>query len=353
MKGARSRLGAADSRRSATPLVGRGTETAFLTALFEKAVSVPSPQVALVVGEPGIGKSGLVTELFAYIDAKPGLTTWREGRCLPYGDGITFWALGEIVKADAGILETDDPETAAAKLERAVPAGQDREWMLGRLRALVGLEAAEADREENFAAWLQYLEELAAARPDHSWWSRTCTGRMPASRVPRAPGAARRSALPMFVVGTARPELFERHPSFAAAVSRVNRISIDRLSDAETEQLVGALLEGSASPRLVETIVRRSEGNPYYAEESARLVADQLSAGLEIIDGTWSAQGAGQRADAPLPGSVQAILAARLDSLPAQLKAILGDAAVVGDVFGPTRSPPSPAWRRRGGQGRG
>ena len=332
VKGARSRLGAIDSRRSATPLVGRETETAFLTALFEKAVSVPSPQIALIVGEPGIGKSRLVTELFAYIDAKPGLTTWREGRCLPYGDGITFWALGEIVKADAGILETDDPETAAAKLERAVPARQDREWMLGRLRALVGLEAAEADREENFAAWLLYLEELAAARPiilvfeDLHWAD--------AALLAFLEHLARHvSALPMFVVCTARPELFERHPSFAAAVSRVNRISIDRLTNAETEQLVATLLEGSASPRLVETIVRRSEGNPYYAEESARLVADQLSAGLEIIDGAWSAQGAGQQADAPLPGSVQAILAARLDSLPAQLKAILGDAAVVGDVF--------------------
>jgi predicted ATPase len=138
-----------------------------LIGIFERAAQQRSVQLVTVVGEPGVGKTRLAAELFAYTDAKPGLTRWRQGRCLPYGEGITFWALGEIVKAEAGILESDAPDVAMAKLDAAVPAGDpERKWLLQRLAPLVGLEAAsEAERQELFTAWRRFFEGLATATP--------------------------------------------------------------------------------------------------------------------------------------------------------------------------------------------
>ncbi len=155
----------AQAFEGATPFVGRSVELGYLTALLDKAADSSSPQIALIVGEPGIGKTRLVAELFAHVDASPRLVTWRQGRCLSYGEGVTFWALAEIVKAHAGILESDDVETVEAKLEEVLPEGEDRPWFRQRLRALLGLEAAKAEREENFTAWLRFLEEIAAHGP--------------------------------------------------------------------------------------------------------------------------------------------------------------------------------------------
>ena len=98
------------------------------------------------MGEPGVGKSRLVAELSVFLDEWPDLVRWRQGRCLPYGDGISFWALGEIVKAEAGILETDAPEVAGAKIDATIPEGHpDAPWLRQRLRPLVGVETI-ADR---------------------------------------------------------------------------------------------------------------------------------------------------------------------------------------------------------------
>ena len=107
-----------------------------------------------------------MAELLAPRPGRRPASTWRQGRCLPYGDGVTFWALGEIVKAQAGILESDDPAVAAAKIDDAVPLGPDRDWLRQRLRPLVGVDAGSgAEREELFAAWRTFLEEVAEAHP--------------------------------------------------------------------------------------------------------------------------------------------------------------------------------------------
>src|SRR5439155_25410743 len=113
-KGVRDRYGTDVTRQHATPFVGRELEKPLLVGTLERATQQRSVQLVTVVGEPGVGKSRLVAELLAYVDAKPALTRWRQGRCLPYGEGITFWALGEIVKAEAGILESDSAEVATA-----------------------------------------------------------------------------------------------------------------------------------------------------------------------------------------------------------------------------------------------
>ena len=148
-----------------TPLAGREMELSYLSAIFDKAIAQSTPQIALIVGEPGIGKSRLVRELFAYVDGLPELVTWRQGYCPPFGEDITYWALAEIVKGHAGILDTDQHETVDAKLEAVLPSGPDREWFHQRLRALLGLTAPEAAREENFTAWLRFFEDMAARGP--------------------------------------------------------------------------------------------------------------------------------------------------------------------------------------------
>jgi predicted ATPase len=148
-----------------SPLVGREVELSYLAAIFEKAAAQSTSQFVLIVGEPGIGKSRLVRELSDIVDARPQMTTWRQGFCPPFGENITYWALAEIVKGHAGIRDTDDGPQVEAKLNVVLPSGPDREWFRQRLRALLGLAAPEASREQNFASWLRFFEDLAASEP--------------------------------------------------------------------------------------------------------------------------------------------------------------------------------------------
>jgi class 3 adenylate cyclase/tetratricopeptide (TPR) repeat protein len=313
----------------ATPFVGRRVELSYLTALLDKAVDSASPQTALIVGEPGIGKSRLVAELFAHAAADEGLITWRQGGCLPYGEGVTFWALAEIVKAHAGILDTDDGETAETKLDDVLPEGEDRPWFRQRLRALLGLETAPADRQENFTAWLRFLEEIAARGPtvlvveDLHWGDDALLAFVEYF-------AGNVTDVPLMLVATARPELFERQPAFAAA-GRINRIVLEPLSGKETETLVSSLLD-EITAEVRQTIARQSEGNPFYAEESARLVRDTVGGGKRPDAAPAGAAGHDE-GHGPLASSIQAVIAARLDALRPDLKALLADASVVGETF--------------------
>ena len=115
-------------------------------------------QLVTIVGEPGVGKSRLVADLGEYIDALSDLITWRQGRCLPYGEGIAFWALGELLKAHAGVYDSDTPENATAKVEAVLPPGEERAWLRARLLPLIGIDSGgTASREESFAAWRRFL----------------------------------------------------------------------------------------------------------------------------------------------------------------------------------------------------
>jgi predicted ATPase len=153
------------TRSHATPLVGRDLEKQLLIGTFERSVQQRSCQLVTIVGEPGVGKSRLCAELFSYLERLPGLQRWRQGRCLPYGEGIAFWALGEIVKAECGILESDSPQEAEAKLEQALSEGDaDLPWLKARLSPLVGAGGQPASQEESFTAWRRFLESLAEGR---------------------------------------------------------------------------------------------------------------------------------------------------------------------------------------------
>ena len=323
-----ARLGVDLTRTHRSAYVGREIDLALLKGLFDKSVAASSVQLVTVVGEPGIGKSRIVAELLAHAQARVPALTWRQGRCLPYGDGVTFWALGEIVKAQAGILESDDPAVAAAKIDDAVPAGPDRDWLRQRLRPLVGVDAASgAEREELFAAWRTFLEEVAEAHPtvlvfeDIHWADDAMLAFLEhlADRV---------AGVPLFVVATARPELFERDATFGAGLPNVNRINLAPLSDAETGQLVANLLGAVVPPELRAPILERADGNPLYAEEFVRLLRDR-----DLLVESGGAVTLRQGVALQLPDSIGALITARLDTLPAERKAMLADAAVVGKVF--------------------
>jgi class 3 adenylate cyclase len=172
-KGARSRFGVDVVHEARSDLVGRTRELGIVRDLFERARHERAPQLVTLVGVPGIGKSRLVFELQRIVDADPELITWRQGRCLAYGDGITLWALGEIVKAEAGILEQDTPGEIEDKIHRSVEdllAGTgDEARVEAQLLALLGLgEEAQLGgdrRNEAFSAWRRFLEALADRRP--------------------------------------------------------------------------------------------------------------------------------------------------------------------------------------------
>jgi class 3 adenylate cyclase/tetratricopeptide (TPR) repeat protein len=333
LQGARSRTGIEASRRAGTPFVGRQAELDLLKGLFGQTLTDRTVRLVTVVGEPGVGKSRFVAELAASVDDRPELITWRQGRCLPYGDGITFWALGEIVKAQAGILESDPPAEVSAKLETAVadllPDPSERGWVRARLAPLLGIagpDAAKAERAELFAAWRRFVEAIAATHPlvlvvEDLHWADQAMLEFLENLVERS------ADLPLLIVATARPELLERQPGWGGGNPASTRIPLGALSDLDTARLVAALVGESALPVGVQALLlERAAGNPLYAEEFARLLADQ---GL-VVEGEVAAA-----PDIPVPETVHGLIAARLDALTREVRALVQDAAVVGRVFWP------------------
>jgi len=327
---ARARFGEDVTRAPSTPLVGREHDLAVLQASYGKAVRESSVQLVTIVGEPGLGKSRLVAELFAFIDNQPEIISWRQGRCLPYGEGISFWALGEIVKAQTGMLESDPPEEAASKLEAALPADEeDREWLRARLGPLVGIDTGvAASQEESFTAWRRFLEGIAGSRPsvfvfEDLHWAEEPLLAFLEHLVEWAQG------VPMLVVCTARPELYERAPHWLAGARNATRIALAPLSEAETARLVSVLLDQALLPAEVQALVlERAGGNPLYAEEFVRMLEDR-----ELLVRRGRTLQLREGAEIPFPDSLQALIAARLDTLPQERKTLLQDAAVVGKVF--------------------
>jgi class 3 adenylate cyclase len=308
--------------RDRTPFVGRDLELSMLTQLFERARSRPATEFVTIVAEPGLGKSRLVRELARHVDRLSEPVTWREGRCLPYGDGISFWALGEIVKAQAGILETDDQPTISSKLDQALtePDPQTRTWIKDRLAPLVGLETTTEppQREEAFTAWRRFLEQIAAGPTvlvieDLHWADDAFVAFLEHL-------AERTAGLPLLVVVTARPEVEERHPSWPPG-RRSTVLSLSPLSDADLETLVAQSFP-EADPELISVVLQRAGGSPLYAEQLAAMLRERmLPISGEALDETL------------IPSSVQALIAARIDALPVEPKQVLMEASVVGKSF--------------------
>jgi DNA-binding SARP family transcriptional activator len=308
--------------RHHTPFVGRERE---LTALHERlawARSERSTQLVTILGVPGIGKSRLVAELHRAVEAADEAPKWRQGRSLPYGDGVSFWALEEIVKAEAGIFEGDSAQEVERKLRKALdriiedPTDARRiERYLGALTGLGGSEPATADhRSENFTAWRDFVEALGDGRLlvlvfEDLHWADDALLDFVDELVDRVTG------VPLLVMATARPELLERRPGWAGGKPSTLTISLPPLSKNETTRVVAAMLERQAVPAGThEALVARAGGNPLYAEQFCRMLLEQ----------GWLDE---------LPESLHGIIAARLDTLADVEKRLLQDAAVIGSVF--------------------
>ena len=219
-----------------------------------------------------MGKSRLVAELFAPLYDRPGLTRWRQGRCLPYGEGIAFWALGEIVKAECGILESDSPEEAEAKLEHAFlqedpdrPGSRPawlRSWVLPR--SPPRRRSPSARRAQ---AWAEARETILVFEDLH-WVDEALLSFSSTWRTGRK--GCRCSSLHR------RPELYEQHPTFGANARNSQRINLAPLTDEETARLIASLLERAVLPAETQrALLERAGGNPLYAEEFVRLLADR------------------------------------------------------------------------------
>ncbi|MGH8928639.1 MAG: AAA family ATPase [Acidimicrobiia bacterium] len=324
--GLRSRYGVAVEEEAATAFVGRGEELSLLTDTFDRSVSRRSPQLVTIVGEPGVGKSRLVREFRGVIDDRPDLVWWRQGRCLPYGEGVTFWAIGEVIKAHSGVLESEPSETVLAKLRSTVATlfddPEEAAWVELRLRSLVGLGEAGAERSELFAAWLRFFEALAARNPlvlvveDLHWADEAVL-----EFVSHILDWAHES--PILILCTARPELFSDRPDWGGGKRDAVTIGLSPLSDEETVELVTSLSQRPLmDATLQQALIERSGGNPLYVTELLRLANE--TGWLERIR---------RGDDIPLPDSISAIIAARLDLLEPGDKAVLQAAAVIGRVF--------------------
>ncbi len=305
---------------AAAPLVGREHERAHLLGAFARVRVDRSPQLVTLVGVPGIGKSRLVAELGQAAADDEEIITWRYGRCLPYGDGVTFWALGEVVKAQAGIHENDSAEAAERKLsamvDELVPESERRRTA-SSLRPLLGLapeDAGLSDRRVELAAgWRSFLEVLADRRPlvvvfDDLQWADDGMLDFVDELVELVEG------VPMLVVCCARPELLERRPEWGGGKRNALTASLGPLTADETQRLVESLLgRDPADEELRASVVGRAGGNPLYAEEFVRM---QASGGPT----------------SELPETVLGIVSARVDLLPPAEKELLRDAAVMGGV---------------------
>ncbi len=271
---------------SATLFVGREGELAALERALETAIDGDRGQFALLVGDPGIGKSRLVLEFARTLDERPVMITWRQGRCLPYGDGVTFSALGALVGAHAGILDSDDEGAIEVKLDRVLPHDPDGAWLRRRLRSLLGLSAPRAERGENFAAWARFLALIADAGPavvvleDLHWADDAMLAFVDYV-------VAEQLKAPLLLVATARPELLQR-PLGAqiAAAPGVRRRTLSPLAPDMTNALIAELLGDDLATDDAARIVNLVGGNPLYAEQYSRLLLE---------DGCVSRTGSGLR----------------------------------------------------------
>ena len=316
------------------PFVGRAEELRLIKELLRSTGNERKARLVSVSGIGGIGKSRLAWEFEKYADGLIEDLYWHRGRCPAYGDGVAFWALGEMVRMRAGIAETDDPGAAArtlsASVARWVTDPEERRWIEPRLAHLLGLEAAPSgDREELFAAWRTFFERIAEQGTtvmvfeDLQWadggmldfiesmleWSRN---------------------LPILIVTLARPELAERRPNWGSGSRSFSALHLEPLPDVAMIELVTGLVRGLPSTG-VDRIVARAEGVPMYAVETVRMLADRgvLRAGADRYETL------GEVAELDIPPTLHALIAARLDALAAEDRGLLQDASVLGKSFTP------------------
>ncbi len=314
--------GDVEVRRDA-PLVGREAELDALEAILEEAVDERAARLVTVVADAGVGKSRLMAEFLDRVSER-GFTL--QGRCLPYGDGITFWPLAEALKNASGIVNEDDGDEALAKLSALTdPAGAD---VTQRLAAMIGLRPEPFPMEELAWAMRRFLEHVAASGlvvlvVEDVHWAESTLLELIEQLVQAIDGA------PVMVVCPARPELVDEHPDWCVG-PRSTRIDLEPLGAEASRSMVDSLLGGGTlEPEVLEHVVTAAEGNPLFAEQLLRMLVDEGV--IERTNGTWHATG--PLSDLHVPPTIQALLAARLDTLAAAERSVIEPASVVGYVF--------------------
>jgi class 3 adenylate cyclase len=310
----------APARTFTTPMVGRTAELANLGAAFDEVMASRTCRLVTIVGDPGVGKSRLANEFLASVEDRAAVF---QGRCLSYGDGITFWPIGEIVRAAARIRDDDSPELARARIREVLSGRADTEPVATAVAQAIGVGGGTAAAEQIAWAIRRLFETLAKRRPlvllvDDLQWAEPALLDVIRDLPPLVTRA------PMLVVCLARPELLESNADWEPTVR------VESLADRESAQLVGQLLETTAVPADVRArVVRAAQGNPLFAEE---LVAMLFEEGLvRRVDGSWVA--AATLGELVLPASLNALLGARLDRLATRERAALERGAVEGEVF--------------------
>jgi class 3 adenylate cyclase/tetratricopeptide (TPR) repeat protein len=309
--------------RGESPLVGRDDQLETLTGTFRAAVDARACRVVLLAGEAGVGKSRLTEELARSVEHEALVLS---GRCLPYGDGVTFWPIVETVRSAAGIRGVGSVESAREQLEQL--AGADAADVVERVASAIGLAQRPFPVEELFWGIRRLFELLSRRSPllivfEDLHWAEATFLDLVDHLVADAQDA------PILLVCTTRPDLLERrddwpqHPDAA-------RIVLARLTARESEQIVENLLgQAELDPAVSRLVTDAAEGNPLFVEQMMSMLVDEGL--LRFEDGRWiSVAGSGS---VNVPPSIQALLAARLDSLEQDERAVLEPASVVGYVF--------------------
>jgi class 3 adenylate cyclase/tetratricopeptide (TPR) repeat protein len=327
-------------RRFRTSLLGRDDELRTLETAFRRAVDEGSAGFVVITGEAGVGKTRLLTELAGVADRMPSLVRWRQSRPPRFDEGGAFGAFADVVKAEAGVLDSDPSEEVVAKLRHAIAQltsdEQLREALVRATAPLVGVAGRreddpewsgdpgdEARREETFGHWIRFVELMADDDPlvlavDDAHEASTPFLEF----VDRL--ATRITDLPLLLVVIGRPELLERRADWADGGPLV--LEVRPLPERELTQLVRLLVDDVSLPAAtIGEVVERSEGIPLYAEEFAQMLRERASAPGAVTIGD----------EIQVPASLRSLVAARLDGLPEAERTTIQDAAVVGRSFWP------------------
>jgi class 3 adenylate cyclase/tetratricopeptide (TPR) repeat protein len=316
------------------PFVGRDEEVRVLKDALTAQARDPRVRVVSITGPAGIGKSRLAWEFEKYVDGLVETVYWHRGRSPSYGEGITFWALGEMVRQRAGLAESDDEATTreriAAAVAQYVASDEDRRWVGPALLALLGIgEAPAGGRDVLFAAWRIFFERIAAGGTtvllfEDLHWADSGLLEFIDHLIEWARG------VPLLIVTLARPELFERRPTWGAGQRHFTSIALEPLPDHDMRDLLHGFVPGLPA-HAVEAILARADGIPLYAVETVRALVG--SGRLREVNGAY--QPVGDFEALAIPETLQSLIASRLDSLSAEDRALVQDAAVLGQSFAP------------------
>ncbi len=316
------------------PFVGRDRELRMLKDLFHSTVDHQTPQLVTVSGVAGVGKSRLSWEFEKYVDGLAEGVWWHRGRCLSYGDGVTYWALADMIRMRVGSVEGEASDAVAAKLAATVAEfvldADERRWIEPRLGQLLGLDdRPTTGQDDQFAAWRLFVERMSDSGPvvlvfEDLQWADTSL----LDFVDHLLEWSRNH--PIFVLALTRPELADRRPTWGSGRRNFSSQYLEPLAPEAMEQLLGGLVPGLPA-NVARAILDRAEGIPLYAVETVRMLLDQGQ--LEQVGDGY--RPTGPIADLQVPETLHGLIAARLDGLGQAERLLVEDAAVLGKSFTP------------------